>query len=83
MDRNIEWDTDKEEDKSCTPSPTTVIEKPTQSDTIEETPPVRQNRCLVSEHVIEPRVVLPREPTPVTEEGKTPQDESPPQTRSS
>lgn len=78
LDRNIEWDTDKEEDRSCTPSPTTVIEKPTQSETVEETLAARQNRCLVSECVIEPGAVLPRESTPVTDEEKTPQDESTP-----
>ena len=75
LDKYIEWDTDDVQDQSHTPSPTTIIDKPMQSEA-EETLPTRQNRHLVSEHVIEPWVVLFREHTPVMEERKTQQDES-------
>ena len=47
-----------------------------QGEAVEETPPMRQNRCLVSERVIEPGVVLPHEHMPVAEGKKTPQNES-------
>ena len=39
---------------------------------------MRQNRCLVSEHVFEPGVVPPCEHTPVVEGKETPQNESVP-----
>ena len=76
LDKYINWDKEDVQDRSCTPSPTAVIDKPMQGEAVEETLPARQNRCLVSERVIEPRAVLPREHTPVVEEEKTPQDES-------
>ena len=76
LDKNIEWDTDEVQDWSHTPSPTMVIDKPTQGEAVEETPPVRQNRCLVSEHVIKPGAVPSHEHTPVAEGKETPQNES-------
>ena len=39
---------------------------------------MRQNLCLVPEHVLEPGVVPPQEDTPVTEEKKTQEDENTP-----
>ena len=47
-------------------------------ESVEETPPTRQNRCLVSERVIEPGALSPREHTPVGEGKRTPQNESVP-----
>ena len=76
LDKYIEWDIDEVQDWSHTPSPTTVIDKPMQGEAVEETPPVRQNRCLVSERVIEPGAVPSREHTPVAEGKETPQNES-------
>ena len=78
LDKYIEWDTDDVQDRSCTPSPTVIVDKPTQGESVEETPPMRQNICLVSERVIEPGAVPPREHTPVMEEKNTPQDDSAP-----
>ena len=78
LDEYIDWDTDDVQDRSHTPSPTMVIDKPMQGESVEETSPARQNICLVSEHVIEPEVVLPQEHTPVTEEKDKPQDDSAP-----
>ena len=49
-----------------------------QGEAVEETPPMRQNRCLVSERVIEPGTVPPCEHTPVVEGKETPQNESVP-----
>ena len=40
---------------------------------VEETPPARQNRRLISERFLEPGVALPCECTPEGEAGKTPQ----------
>ena len=76
LDNYIEWDTEEVQYRSCTPSPTVVIDVPMQSEAVEETPPMRQNRCLVSERVIEPRAVLPCENTPEAEGKKTPQNKS-------
>ena len=78
LDKNIEWDIDEVQDRSRTPSPTTVIDKPMQGEAVEETLPARQNRCLVSERVIKPGVVPSREHTPVAEGKETPQNESVP-----
>ena len=47
-----------------------------QGEAVLETPPMRQNRCLVSERVIEPGAVPPHEHTPEAEGKKTPQNES-------
>ena len=76
LDKYIEWDTDEVQDRSRTPSPTAVIDVPMQGEAVEETPPVRQNRCLVSECVIGPGALSPREHTPVGEGKGTPQNES-------
>ena len=76
LDKYIEWDTEEVQDRSHTPSPTTVIDVPMQGEAGEETPPVRQNRCLVSERVIKPGVELPHEHTPTAEGKQTPQNES-------
>ena len=78
LDKNIEWDTEDVEDQSHTPSPITIVDVPMQGEAGEETPPVRQNRCLVPERVIEPGVELPREHTPTMEGNQTPQNESVP-----
>ena len=75
LDEYINWDTDDVQNRSHTPSPTMVINKPTQGESAEETPPTRQNIHLVSEHVIKPKAVLCQVHTPVTEEDK-PQDDS-------
>ena len=77
LDKYIEWDTDEVPDRSHTPSPTAVIDMPMQDEAVEKTPPVRQNRCLASEHVIEPRAVLPCEHMPVVEGNGTPPNEDP------
>ena len=47
-----------------------------QGKAVEETLPARQNRHLVSEHVIKPGAVPPHEHTPVAEGKETPQNES-------
>ena len=70
--------TEEVQDWSRTPSPTVVITVPSWGEAIEETPPMRQNRCLVSEHFIEPRVALPHEQTPEAEARKTPQTKNVP-----
>ena len=38
LDKYIEWDTDDVQDRSRTPSPTAVIDKPMQGEAVEETP---------------------------------------------
>ena len=81
LDEYINWDTDNVQDRSCTPSPTAVVDKPMQGESVEETPPARQNICLVSECVIEPEAVLPQEHTPVMEEKDKPQDDLAPMDR--
>ena len=55
LDEYIDWDTDDAQDRSHTPSPSAVIDEPTQGESTEDTLPVRQNIHLVSERVIEPR----------------------------
>ena len=45
-------------------APTVVVDVPTQGKSVKETPPVRQNRCLVSERVTEPVALSPHEHTP-------------------
>ena len=65
--------TEEVQDQSHAPSPTAFIAVPLQGEAVEETPPMRQNRCLVSERFIEPGVALPHEYTPEAEARKTPQ----------
>ena len=55
LDEYIDWDTDDVQDRSHTPSPSMVIDEPMQGESMEDTPPARQNIHLVSERVIEPR----------------------------
>ena len=76
LNKYIEWDTEEVQDRSCTPSPTAVVDVPMQGEAGEETPPMRQNRCLVPEHVIEPGAEPPCECTPAVEGKQTPQNES-------
>ena len=59
LDKYIEWDMDDVQDRSHTPSPTAVVDLPMQGEAVKETPPMMQNRCLVSEQVTEPGVVSP------------------------
>ena len=73
-----EWDTKEEyteevPDWSSAPSPSAVITRTLQGEEVEETPPARQNRCLISERFIEPGAASPHERTPEEEAGKTPQ----------
>ena len=77
VDANIDWDTDDVQDRSCTPSPSVGIGKITLGESVEDTPPVRQNIRLVSECVIEPGVVLPQENIPEIEEDKSQDDDAP------
>ena len=53
------------------------IGKITLGESAEDTPPMRQNICLVSERVIEPGAVLPQENIPEVEEGKSQDDDAP------
>ena len=76
LDEYIDWDTDDVQDRSCTPSPSMVVDEPMQGESAEDTLPVRQNIRLVSERVIEPRVVSPQEHTAITED--KPQSDSAP-----
>ena len=76
LDEYIDWDTDYVQDRSHTPSPSMVIDEPTQGESMEDTPPTRQNICLVSERIIESGVVPPQEHAPITED--KPQDDSAP-----
>ena len=78
LDRFTEWDTEEVyteevQDWSHVPSPPAVIAVPLWGEAVEETPPARQNRCLVSEHFIEPGAAPPCEHTPEAEARKTPQ----------
>ena len=83
LDKFTKWDTEEvytEEvpDWSHALSPTAVIVVPLCGEAVEETQPMRQNRCLVSECFIEPGVALPQEHTPEAEARKTPQTENVP-----
>ena len=60
LDKYIDWDTDDVQDRSRTPSPTAVIDKPTQGESVEETLPARQSIHLMSERIIEPGWYCPR-----------------------
>ena len=75
-DVNIDWDTDNVQDRSCTPSPSAGIGEITLGESAEDTPPTRQNICLVLECVIEPGAVLPQENIPEVED--KPQDHDAP-----
>ena len=56
---NMDWDTDDVQDRSHTPSPSAGIGAITLGESVEDTPPTRQNPCLVTERVIEPGAVPP------------------------
>ena len=78
LDRLTEWDTEEEyteeaPDWSSALSPSVVIARTLQGEDVEETPPARLNRHLVSERFIEPGAASPCEHTPQVETGKTPQ----------
>ena len=77
VDANIDWDTDYVQDRLCTPSPSAGIGKITLGESVEDTPPTRQNICLVLERVIEPGVVPPQENIPEVEEDKPQDDDAP------
>ena len=83
LDRLTEWDTKEEYTKEVpdwpsAPSPPAVITRTLQGEEVEETPPTRLNRCLVSERFIEPGAASPHECTPEAEAEKTPQTEDVP-----
>ena len=73
MEAHIDWDTDNVQDRSRTPSPSAGIGAITLGESAEDTPPMRQNICLVTEHVIEPGAVPPQENAPEAED-KSPDD---------
>ena len=77
FDKYIDWDTDDVQDQSRTPSPVAIVGEPTQG-AVEETPPTRQNRCLVPERVLEAGAEPHREDPPDEEEKKTQKDENTP-----
>ena len=68
VDEYTNWDTDYVQDRSCTPSSSVGISEVTLGESTEDTPPVRQNICLVSERVIEPGAVPPQENIPEIED---------------
>ena len=78
LDRFAKWDTEEVyteevQDWSHAPSPPpAVITVPSWGEVVEETLPVRQNRCLVSERFTEPGVGSPRKHTPEAESRETP-----------
>ena len=49
MEAHIDWDTDNAQDRSRTPSPSVGIGTITLGESAEDTPPARQNICLVLE----------------------------------
>ena len=55
-----------------------VIARTLRGEEVEETPPARQNICLISERFIEHGAALPCERTPEAEAGKSPQAEDVP-----
>ena len=77
VDANIDWDTDDVQDRSRTSSPSVGIGEITLGESTEDTPPARQNICLVSERVIEPGVVPPQENIPEVEQDKSQDDDAP------
>ena len=76
VDAHIDWDTDDVQDRSHTPSPSAGIGEVMLGESTEDTPPTRQNICLVSERVIEPGVVPPQENIPEIED-KSQDDDAP------
>ena len=77
VDANIDWDTDNAQDRSHTPSAAAGIGEIMLGESTEDTPPARQNICLVSERVIDPGVVPPQENIPEVEEDKPQDDDAP------
>ena len=73
VEANVDWDTDDIQDRSHTPSPSAGIGAITLGESTEDTPPVRQNICLMTECVIEPGAVPPQENAPEAED-KSPDD---------
>ena len=61
IEANMDWDMDDVQDWSRMPSPSVGIGTITLGESVEDTPPVRQNICLMTERVIEPGVVPPQE----------------------
>ena len=68
MDEYTDWDTDDVQDRLHTPSPSAGIGNVTLGESMENTPPTRQNIRLVSECVIEPGAVPPQENIPDIED---------------
>ena len=78
VDAHIDWDTDDVQDRSCThPALLQALAKSLLGESVEDTPPTRQNIRLVSERVIEPGAVLPQENIPEIEEDKSQDDDAP------
>ena len=73
VEENMDWDADDAQDRSHTPSPSVGIGTITLGESTEDTPSMRQNICLMTERVIEPGVVPPRENTPEAED-RSPDD---------
>ena len=73
MEANVDWDMDDVQDRSRTPSPSAGIGAITLGESTGDTPPARQNTCLVTERVIEPGAVPPQENAPEAED-KSPDD---------
>ena len=76
VDANIDWDTDDVQDRSRTPSPSAGIGEIMLGESVEDTPPARQNIRLVSECVIEPGAVPPQENIPEIEQDKSQDDDA-------
>ena len=68
VEAHIDWDTDDAQDRSRTPSPSVGIGTITLGESAEDTPPARQNICLVTERIIEPGAELPQENAPEAED---------------
>ena len=64
VEANVDWDTDDIQDWSRAPSPSAGIGAMMLGESAEDTPPARQNICLVTERVIEPGAVPPQEIAP-------------------
>ena len=73
IEANMDWDMDDVQDRSRTPSPSAGIGAITLGESVEDTPPARQNTHLVTERVIEPGAVPPQENAPEAEV-KSPDD---------
>ena len=70
FDKYVDWDTDDVQDWLRTPSPVTIVDELTLG-AVEETPPARQNRCLVPERILEADAEPHLEDTPDEEEKET------------